>query len=343
MYNLKKIKYNNIIYVKTINEKLSRKSINKKLSIVIMFNILNKEMFMTKNFYLSIVIFTLLVFCANCLYASELQKNRNDFLKTRALMGVNAGGASAEPAFAPASMIGYSKTKPSYTLYNSRDEKFAPVPVNPGDYFFCVCEPHKPSTGEQILYKFIKSDHFSCVYTNLMSFEETKKIKLRLYHSFKDLLITKNAYILQANKDNHVLCDNNTMINFFLKAKPLKKISLQVKVNVRSILNGVNKTEKCVINDNFEKCDAILGNMTEILYGNGCTMFKPLEKTFPGIIAKLSVPDKNNPSLIKLYKPVISVEMIALDMNGKDKHATIFVKDFPYETIKTSTNYNWTK
>jgi len=138
-------------------------------------------------------------------------------------------------------------------------------------------------------------------------------------------------------------CANEAVINFFLKAKPLKKVSLRVKINVSSLLNGVDITKEGVINDDFEKCDAILSKMTEVPYGNGCTMFKTIEQTFPGLLEKVSVADKNNPNLKKLYKPVISIEMIAPDMNGKGKHVTIYPKEFLYETIKTSADYNWAK
>ncbi|HNY10025.1 MAG TPA: hypothetical protein PKK26_00410 [Candidatus Wallbacteria bacterium] len=278
----------------------------------------------------------------NFSYASS-ETDREDFLKTKALMGVNAGGESAEPAFAPASSLGFSGMKPSYTLYPTRDDGSPWSPVAENKYFYCVAEPHTPSDVEEILYHFIKSDHFSCVYPNLMTFQKINRIDLRLYHSFRDLAVVKNGYVIKVKKDTMVYCDNNNMINFFFKAKPLNKVSLRVSINVSSILNGVNVTEERVITDDFEKCDAILAKMTATAYGNGCTMFKTIAETFPGLIEKVAVKDKNNPNLITLFKPVISIEMVALDMNGKGKHVTIFPKQFLYSTIKTSAGHDWTK
>jgi len=296
-----------------------------------------------RNISLALVLIALfLVSSAVCSYAAS-RDDREDFQKTKALMGVNAGGQSAEPAFAPASTLGLPGMRPSFTLYPTRDDGSPAVTVAVGKYFYCVAEPHKPSDVEEILYRFIKSDHFSCVYPNLMTFQEIKRIQLRLYHSFRDLALVKNGYVIKILKDGTTYCDNNNMINTFLKAKPLNKVTLRVRINVSSLLSGVNITEERVMTDDFEKCDAILTKMIATPYGNGCTMFKTIAEAFPGLIEKVAVKDKTNPELIKLFKPVITIEMVAPDMNGKGKHVTIFPGQFAYATIKTTAGYNWAK
>jgi len=253
---------------------------------------------------------------------AKAKDDKADFMKTQALMGDKAGEDAEEPAPAPEAPAPTAPSAPSIPAPDNGDN--APVPDNI-KLFYCV----------------IAKDQA----TNLEAFCNKYNAPILVYRTFNQLVVLKRVgVVVTVNpKDKYFISKLRKDFN----AKPLKDVSLRVKINVSSAIHGVNVTKEDFVAGDFGGCDEILAKMLKTPYGGGCTMFKTIAKSFPGLLDKVTVKEKEYLGLGKtrkiLYNPSVTIEMLALNMNGKGKNVTLYHNDFFYSTIKHAANYNWNK
>lgn len=278
---------------------------------------------MRKN---SFIIVCLVVVMISLSFAPAFAKTRDDkseFMRTQALMGENKDGE--EPAPAPPSEGQPPAESPSAPTIPAPDAgEPAPVPENI-KLFYCVIPKDKA--------------------VNLEAYCNKYGAPILVYRSFNQLVVRKMVgVVVTVNpKDKYFISQLRKNFN----AKPLKDVSLRVKINALSVLKGVNITKEDFVAGDFGGCDEILGKMIKTPYGARCTMFKTIAKSFPGLLDKVTVKDKEFLGLGKkhkyLYNPSVTIEMLALNMNGKGKNVTLYFNQFLYDTIKHEANYNWNK
>jgi len=213
---------------------------------------------------LCLVVFVL-IFSVSPSFA-KAKDDKADFMRSQALMGDKAGEEADEPAPAPEAPAPTSPSAPSIPTPDSGD---APIPENI-KLFYCV----------------IAKDQA----TNLEAFCKKYQAPILVYRSFNQLVVLKRVgVVVTVNpKDKYFISKLRKNFN----AKPLKDVSLRVKINVNSPLYGVNITKEDFVAGDFGGCDEILAKMLKTPYGGGCTMFKTIAKSFPGLLDKVSVKEK---------------------------------------------------
>lgn len=180
---------------------------------------------------------------------------------------------------------------------------------------------------------------------NLEALCQKYNAPMSVYRSFNQLVVFKRLGVLvKVNpKDTYFIGQLRKLFN----AKPLRKVTLKVNVSVSSVINNVKNSAEGVLKNEFEPNEEILTAMLKTPYGRNNTMFKTIAKAFPGLLDKVTVKANEYMGLGKkrkiLYNPVITIELTALNMNGKDKHVTMFYQQFAYKTIKHDDSYQWGK
>ena len=180
---------------------------------------------------------------------------------------------------------------------------------------------------------------------NLEALCEKYNAPMSVYRSFNQLVVFKRLGVLvKVNpKDTYFI----QQLRKLYSAKPLRKVSLKVNISVNSVIHNVNNSAEGALKNEFEPNEEILTAMLKTPYGRYNTMFKTIAKAFPGMLDKVTVKDNEYMGLGKkrkiLYNPVITIELTALNMNGKDKHVTMFYQQFAYKTIKHDDSYQWGK
>jgi len=191
------------------------------------------------------------------------------------------------------------------------------------------------------VYCAIPQDHVG----NLEALCQKHKGSLRLYWNYRNLVFMKRvACVVEASKRNTAFL--NRLYEDF-NGKKIGKVELRVDMSVRSTLHGVNKAKAAQRVASFEEQDAILAPIVKEPYGARAKIFHILAKNFGGITDALAVPGREWAGLGKervyLYNPDVTIEMVGLDMNGKNKNVTMFKETYRYRTIKRDKGYSWGK
>ncbi len=273
---------------------------------------------MTKNraLVLSILIFVFFI-AINPVFAAG--KDDSSFNKSHQLMNVKSDDNADSPEPAPG-----APGTPSAPSIPTPDNGDAPIPENIKLYY-CVVPKDQVTNLEALCNKY--------------------GAPILVYRSFNQLVVLKRlGVVVTVNpKDKYFI----TKLRKHYNAKPLKDVSLRVVVHVSSVTYGVNMKKEDFVTGDFGGCDEILAKMIKTPFGHGCTMFKTIGKSFPGLLDKVTVKEKEHLVFGKkrkmLLNPVVTLEMLALNMNGKGKNVTLYHNKFYYETIKHAVNYNWNK
>jgi len=270
----------------------------------------------TRVLFLSILVLVFLA-AVNPVFAAG--KDDSSFSKSSKLMNVKSDDNSEAPAPAPG-----DPGTPSAPSVPSPDNGDAPIPDNIKLYY-CV----------------VPKDQV----TNLEALYNKYNAPILVYRAFNQLVVLKRlGVVVTVNpKDKYFI----SKLRKFYNAKPLKDVSLRVAIHVSSVAYGVNMKKEDFVTGDFGGCDEILSKMIKNPFGHGCTMFKTIAKAFPGLLDKVTVKEKEYLGLGKkrkmLLNPVVTIEMLALNMNGKGKNVTLYHNKYYYETIKHAANYNWNK
>ncbi|EKD69502.1 MAG: hypothetical protein ACD_47C00097G0004 [uncultured bacterium] len=273
---------------------------------------------MRKNsvWILSILIF---VFMVSINPAFAAGKDESTFSKSRQLMQARDGENAEEPVPAPG-----DPGTPSAPSIPAPDNGNAPIPENIKLYY-CVVPKDQVTNLEALCNKY--------------------GAPILVYRAFNQLVVMKRlGVVVTVNpKDKYFI----GKLRKYYHAKPLKDVSFRVVIHVSSIAYGVNLKKEDFVTGDFGGCDEILGKMVKKPFGHGCSMFKTIAKSFPGLLDKVTVKEKEYLGFGKkrkmLLNPVVTLEMLALNMNGKGKNVTLYHNKFYYETIKHAANYNWNK
>lgn len=280
---------------------------------------------MKRNRILLAIMVLVMMFSITAAYA----KTRNDaaeYERSAAVLGVKADGDSTEPAPEPAPA--------------PQDPGTPSAPSVPGPD---TGAPETPAQqNSKLYYSVIPKEQVP----NLESFCAKYGAYIIPYRAFNQLLVLKRAGVVIGGVDPKNAYFKGQLRKRF-NAKPLTDVSLRVKINVYSVLHGVNITKDQIVTGDFGGCDEIVQKAMKVLYGGNCSMFKTIGKYYPGLLDKVTVLDKEFLGLGKkrkvLYSPTVTLEMLALNMNGKGKNVTLFYQNFYYKTIKHASNYHWSK
>lgn len=252
-----------------------------------------------------------------------------DFLKSQSVMTDKADAANDEPA--PAQNGENAPTGTPSAPSIPTPDNGAPAEEIPGDSieatsnYYCVI----PNDS-------IKSMEALCLKYNA---------PMSVYRSFNQLVVLKRlGVIVTVNpKDTYFISKLRKEYN----AKPLRKVLLKAKIHVKSLTYKVDLTEERNVKSDFKTNDAALGEMIKNPYGHNSTMFKSMAKQFPGMLDKVTIKANDYWGFGKkrkiLFNPVVTLELVALNMNGKDKNVTIFFQEFAFDTIKHDDSYQWGK
>ncbi len=181
--------------------------------------------------------------------------------------------------------------------------------------------------------------------TNFEAFCKKHEASITIYRAFNQMIILKRLGVIVTTDKakQHFI----SKLRKEYKAKPLKDIALKIKIHVHSISHLVSIKKQDFITGDFSGCDSVLAAMLKNPYGHNSTMFKTIGHNFPGLLDKVTVKAKEWWGFGKkrkiLFNPHVTVEMQALNMNGRNKNVTLFKQDFHYKTIKHALNYNWSK
>lgn len=285
---------------------------------------------MKKNTVLAAILVLVAMFSFN-LSIAFAGDDAAEFEKTRAIMGNMYDADKADeplpmPGEASSDAPGAPGEAPSAPAMPSSDQG-APVPDVSG--------------GTRLYYCVIPKDHTP----NLMALCQKYNANAIIYRSFNQLLVLRRVGVVVTvdPKNTYFL----KMLKKHYHAKLMKNVSIRVKVNVQSIMYAVCKKAEDTRVSDFGGCDAILAEMIKNPYGHNSTMFKTIARNFPGLLDKVTVKAHAHWFFGKnkkvLFNPVVTVEMLALNMNGKNKNVTLFHKVFLFKTIKHSASYNWNK
>ncbi len=276
---------------------------------------------------LALMVFMCLFSFNSSAFASD---DAEDFLKAQALHGITAVNDD-EPFVSPK---GENDTEakaienPTGSAVVTRDEGSVSAPAGNEEsakLYYCVVPK-----------KYV---------ANLEAFCNNHNAPMMVYRSFKQLLVlNKVGCVVTVNpKDKYFI----SQLRKNYCGKPLKDVSIRVKIHVHSIPYGVNITKEDIMAADFGACDVALQAMIKNVYGHNSTLFKGIAKTFPGLLDKLTVKAKDHWFFGKnkkvLFNPDITIEVLALNMNGKNKNVTLFNDTFNFKTIKHAANYNWNK
>jgi hypothetical protein len=266
-----------------------------------------------KKIIIAIVIFSMLL-TVNSVFAKSKDEAQ---LQKAASLNTRADAPEDEPL--PGDQIpGGEPSAPSVPV---PDDPSAPIDAKVSQYY-CV----------------IPNDHVK----NLETLCAKYNAPISIYRSFNQLVVLKRLGVLVKVNPKDTYFIKKLRENF--NAKPLRKLSLKVGVSVNSMLNGVNKAAEASVKNEFEPIEEILDGMLKTPYGHNNTMFKTIARNFPGLLDKVTIETavwsfNDYLGLGKkrkiLYNRIITIELTALNMNGKDKHVTMFYKQFAYKTIKT--------
>lgn len=199
-----------------------------------------------------------------------------------------------------------------------------------------------PPAGDTVkVYCAIPQEHVG----NLEALCQKHNGSLRLYWNYRNLVFMKRvACVVEAAKKNTAFL--NQLYKKF-NGKKIGKVELRVAMSVRSTLHGVNAARDGFRVAPFDEQDAILAPIVKNPYGPRAKIFHILAKNFDGITDKLAVPGKEWAGLGKdrvyLYNPDVTIEMVGLNMNGKNKNVTMFKETYRYKTIKRDKGYSWSK
>ena len=270
------------------------------------------------------VIVALVAFSMLLSFTSAFAKSKDEITakKTEVLME-KAGEAPAEDEPVPADQAPPAGT-PSAPSVPTPDAPSAPIDEKVSQYY-CV----------------IPNDHVK----NLETLCTKYNAPMSVYRSFNQLMVLKRLGVLvKVNpKDTYFI----EKLRKDFSAKPLRKVSLKVNVSVNSITYAVNNAAEAAVKNEFEPNEEILTAMLKTPFGRSNTMFKTIAKTFPGLLDKVTVKTNDYLGFGKkrkiLFNPIVTVELTALNMNGKDKHVTMFYQQFAYKTIKHDDSYQWGK
>lgn len=286
---------------------------------------------MRKQSLLSIVLIFAILF-SNAVAFAKAKDDKSEYLRTQALMGNNQNDDTRdgeEPAPGPA----------------PADQTPAPVPSSPSipgpDSSAPADDQSTPAASSKLYYCVVPKDHVG----NLEAFCNKYNAPILVYRAFNQLVVMKRlGVIVTVNPANKYFI---SQLRKNYNAKPLKDVTLRVKIKVSSVMYNVNITKDAFVTGDFGGCDALLAPMIKTPYGSGCTMFKGIAKAFPGLLDKVTVKENEYMGFGKkrkiLFNPIVTVEMLALNMNGKNKNVTLFFEQYAYETIKHAANYNWNK
>ena len=269
---------------------------------------------------LSILILTIL-FSLNPVFAKV--SDEKAYQKTQELMDVKADNGEEAPVPAPTPDTPPAST-PSAPSIPAPENPETPVPDNI-KLFYCVVPKDQVTNLEALCNKY--------------------NAPIMVYRAFNQLVVLKRlGVVVTVNpKDKYFI----SKLRKFYNAKPLKDVSLRVKINVSSITYGVCMTKEAFVTGDFGGCDEILSNMIKNPYGHNCSMFKTIAKSFPGLLDKLTVKTNEYLGLGKkrkmLFNPIVTIEMLALNMNGHGKNVTLYHETYLYQTIKHAASYNWNK
>ena len=288
---------------------------------------------MKKNLVLSAILVMVVMFSFNLSIAFAGDDAAN-FEKTRALMGNMYDTDKAdEPLPVPADSSnpdapGAPAEAPSApTVPPASSDQGAPVPDVSG--------------GTRLYYCVIPKAHTP----NIIALCNKYNAPVLIYRSFNQLLVLKRVGVVVTvdPKNTYFL----KQLKKYYNAKLMKNVSIRVKVNVQSVMYAVCKKAEETKASDFGGCDAILASMIKNPYGHNSTMFKTIAQNFPGLLDKVTVKAHDHWFFGKnkkvLFNPIVTVEMLALNMNGKNKNVTLFHKVFLFKTIKHNASYNWNK
>jgi len=256
--------------------------------------------------------------------ASAFALNKKDeaqLQKTQILMN-KAGEAPADEDPAPADQA--PSGTPTAPSIPTPEDPSAPIDAKVSQYY-CV----------------IANDQVK----NLETLCEKYNAPMSVYRSFNQLVVFKRLGVLvKVNpKDTYFI----GQLRKLYSAKPLRKVSLKVSVSVSSLAHNVNNSAEGALKNEFEPSEEILTAMLKTPYGRNNTMFKNIARAFPGLLDKVTVKINEYLGLGKkrkmLFNPIVTIELTALNMNGKNKHVTMFYQQFAYKTIKHDDSYQWGK
>ncbi len=255
----------------------------------------------------------------------------DNFLKSEALHGLTA--VNDDEPFASAKddndMTGIAADVPSSSV-DTEDNSGA-----------VASEPVTREEGTKLYYCVIPKSQV----TNLEALCNKYNAPMQVYRSFKQLLIlNKVGCVVTADSNNKYFVSK---LHKLYHAKILKDVSIRVKIHVHSIPYMVNIKKEDFMSADFGTCDAALQEMIKNVYGHNSSMFKGIAKAFPGLLEKVTVKAKAHWLFGKnkkvLFNPDITIEVLALNMKGKNKNVTLFHENYNFKTIKHAANYNWNK
>lgn len=271
-----------------------------------------------KKIIIALVILSMLFTVSSAFAKSKdvAQLNKASELQNR------AGDAAAEDEPVPGDQLpGGEPTSPSVP---TPDDPSAPIDEKVSQYY-CV----------------IPNDHVK----NLETLCTKYNAPMSVYRSFNQLIVLKRLGVLVKVNPKDTYFIKKLRANF--NAKPLRKVSLKVSVSVNSVTYGVKNAAEGSVKNEFEPNEEIMNAMLKTPYGYHNTMFKTIAKTFPGLLDKVTVKTNDYLGFGKkrkiLFNPVVTIELTALNMNGKNKHVTMFFQEFAYKTIKHDDSYQWGK
>lgn len=181
--------------------------------------------------------------------------------------------------------------------------------------------------------------------TNFEAFCKKHEAPIMIYRAFNQMIVMQKLGVIVTTDKAKQHFISQLRKNY--KAKPLKSVALKVKIHVHSITHLVSIKKQDFMTGDFGGCDAVLAAMLKNPYGHNSTMFKTIGLSFPGFLDKVTVKAKEWWGFGKkrkiLFNPTVTVEMQALNMNGRNKNVTLYSKQFHFKTIKHAANYNWSK
>lgn len=278
-----------------------------------------------RSLVLTLVVFMFL-FSFNSAFASD---ESEQFLKAQALHGLTA--VNDDEPFASA------KSEEDMPLRAFEDPTGSALPTDDGG----VSAPGGNETGSKLYYCVIPKKQV----TNLEAFCNKYNAPMQVYRSFKQLLVLNRVgCVVTVNPANKYFISK---LRKYYHAKVMKNVSIRVKIHVHSIPYGVNIKKEDFMTGDFGGCDAALQMMIKNVYGHNSSMFKGIAKNFPGLMDKVTVKAKNHWFFGKnkkvLFNPDVTIEVLALNMNGRNKNVTLFHEHYHFKTIKHASNYNWNK
>lgn len=284
---------------------------------------------MRKN---SLLVLTVTVFMILFSVVSSYASNASDYAdyeKMRQVWGVAENEQIAEPAEADASRA---------------ESATGDIVLNDAEGEDCAAVSKASVTrdsGPILYYCVVPKDKIA----NFEAFCKKHDAPIMIYRAFNQLIfLQKLGVIVTTDKaKQHFI----SQLRKNYKAKVLKNVALKVKIHVFSVTHFVNIKKEDFITGDFGGCDAVLSAMLKNPYGNNSTMLKTIGRNFPGLLDKVTVKAKEWWGFGKkrkiLFNPSVTVEMQALNMNGRNKNVTLFHKQFNFKTIKHAENYNWSK